>query len=208
MRELGVADSGRLHDGGALLEADSSDAIVLEIDPAAKDVYQLKIERVPMRFPRLVRRAARADDVRPDASFRRFRDAEVPVREEPTQPVAPARIARMIHNHHAHRLRPPNGLVLGLPLLGMPQESNQFRGMALVAMDWKDGKPPADFVGFAIEYKEPHGDPLFAVNRVAFPGAGDSVDQEQLSRDFGRRFIVSRFQTPNNSNDWQQDRSF
>jgi hypothetical protein len=28
-------------------------------------------------------------------------------------------------------------------------------GMALVAMNWKDGKPPQDFVGFAIEYKEP-----------------------------------------------------
>ena len=30
-------------------------------------------------------------------------------------------------------------------------------GMALLAMNWKTGKPPKDFVGFAIEYKEPDG---------------------------------------------------
>jgi hypothetical protein len=30
-------------------------------------------------------------------------------------------------------------------------------GMALLAMNWKKGKPPLDFVGFAIEYKEPAG---------------------------------------------------
>jgi hypothetical protein len=31
-------------------------------------------------------------------------------------------------------------------------------GMALVAMNWKDGEPPKDFVGFAIEHKEPGSD--------------------------------------------------
>ena len=31
-------------------------------------------------------------------------------------------------------------------------------GMALVAMNWKKGKPPNDFVGFGIEYKEPKGE--------------------------------------------------
>jgi phosphatidylserine/phosphatidylglycerophosphate/cardiolipin synthase-like enzyme len=30
-------------------------------------------------------------------------------------------------------------------------------GMTLIAMNWKIGKPPQDFVGFAIEYKEPTG---------------------------------------------------
>ena len=30
-------------------------------------------------------------------------------------------------------------------------------GMALLAMNWKQGKPLEDFVGFAIEYKEPAG---------------------------------------------------
>ena len=34
-------------------------------------------------------------------------------------------------------------------------------GMTLVAMNWKNGKPAKDFVGFAIEYKEPDGDKFF-----------------------------------------------
>jgi hypothetical protein len=43
-------------------------------------------------------------------------------------------------------------------------------GMCLVAMKWKEEKPPRDFVGFAIEYKEPHGDKFFALkNRLSFP---------------------------------------
>jgi hypothetical protein len=42
-------------------------------------------------------------------------------------------------------------------------------GMCLIAMNWKKGRPPADFVGFAIEYKEPGGDRFYAVkNRLAF----------------------------------------
>ena len=55
-------------------------------------------------------------------------------------------------------------------------------GMALVAMNWKTGPPPKDFVGFAIEYKEPGGDRFYALkNRLAFPGAGDAVDPNRLS---------------------------
>jgi hypothetical protein len=27
-------------------------------------------------------------------------------------------------------------------------------GMTLLAMNWKNGRPPQDFVGFAIEYQE------------------------------------------------------
>ena len=30
-------------------------------------------------------------------------------------------------------------------------------GMVLLAMNWKQGTPPDDFVGFGIEYKEPAG---------------------------------------------------
>ena len=42
-------------------------------------------------------------------------------------------------------------------------------GMALLAMNWKKGQPPADFVGFAIEYKEPGGSKFFALkNRLSF----------------------------------------
>ena len=41
-------------------------------------------------------------------------------------------------------------------------------GMALLAMNWKDNKqPPPEFVGFAIEYKEPGGDRFYALkNRL------------------------------------------
>ncbi len=55
-------------------------------------------------------------------------------------------------------------------------------GMALVAMNWKDGKLPENFVGFAIEYKEPNGDRFFALkNRLSFPSAGSGVDPNRLS---------------------------
>ena len=55
-------------------------------------------------------------------------------------------------------------------------------GMALVAMNWKHGKPPEDFVGFAIEYKEPGGDRFFALkNRLSFPGAAGAVNPNRLS---------------------------
>ena len=55
-------------------------------------------------------------------------------------------------------------------------------GMCLVAMNWKEGKPPNDFVGFAIEYKEPGGDKYFALkNRVGFPGAAGEVNPNKLS---------------------------
>jgi len=54
-------------------------------------------------------------------------------------------------------------------------------GMALIAMNWKQGKPSADFVGFAIEYKEPDGDRFYALkNRLAFPGADGAVDSSRL----------------------------
>ena len=55
-------------------------------------------------------------------------------------------------------------------------------GMCLVAMNWKTDKPPNDFVGFAIEYKEPSGDKFFALkNRVAFPDAAGGVNPTTMS---------------------------
>jgi phosphatidylserine/phosphatidylglycerophosphate/cardiolipin synthase-like enzyme len=58
-------------------------------------------------------------------------------------------------------------------------------GMALVSMNWRDGKePPDDFVGFEIERKSPkQGDyePLF--NRLAFETADGKVDPETKSSD-------------------------
>ena len=32
------------------------------------------------------------------------------------------------------------------------------RGDGMVLMNWRKGNPPKDFVGFAIEYKEPAGE--------------------------------------------------
>jgi hypothetical protein len=55
-------------------------------------------------------------------------------------------------------------------------------GMTLIAMNWKNGKPPNDFVGFAIEYKEPGGDKFFTLkNRLSFPAATGSVNPNTLS---------------------------
>jgi phosphatidylserine/phosphatidylglycerophosphate/cardiolipin synthase-like enzyme len=49
-------------------------------------------------------------------------------------------------------------------------------GMLLLGMDWKNGQPPADFVGFAIEYREPAGDRFYPLtNRLSFP----EVDQRK-----------------------------
>ncbi len=55
-------------------------------------------------------------------------------------------------------------------------------GMALIAMDWKSGTPPANFVGFAIEYKEPNGTQYFPLkNRLAFRKADGSLNPNELS---------------------------
>ena len=55
-------------------------------------------------------------------------------------------------------------------------------GMTLVAMNWKDGKPPQDFVGFAIEYKEPGGQKFFSLkNRLSFLGTDGDVTANSLS---------------------------
>lgn len=55
-------------------------------------------------------------------------------------------------------------------------------GKALIAMNWKNGQPPQDFVGFAIEYKEPRGDRFYALkNRLGFRAADGKVNANQLS---------------------------
>ena len=36
-------------------------------------------------------------------------------------------------------------------------------GMALLAMNWKKGMPPRNFVGFAIEFREPGNDKFWAI---------------------------------------------
>lgn len=55
-------------------------------------------------------------------------------------------------------------------------------GMTLLAMNWKDKEPPLDFVGFAIEYKEPKGKKFYALkNRLCFPFDDKSKDPNRLS---------------------------
>lgn len=55
-------------------------------------------------------------------------------------------------------------------------------GMVLIAMNWKKGEPPRNFVGFAIEYKEPGGHQYFLLkNRLTFPEADESVNPNRLS---------------------------
>jgi phosphatidylserine/phosphatidylglycerophosphate/cardiolipin synthase-like enzyme len=54
-------------------------------------------------------------------------------------------------------------------------------GMALLAMNWRGGEPPDDFVGFGIEYREPGGSQWFAVqNRLTFEGV-DRGNKAMLS---------------------------
>lgn len=55
-------------------------------------------------------------------------------------------------------------------------------GMTLIAMNWKQGTPPEDFVGFAIEYREPEGDKFYPLkNRLAFPDSGGETNPNRLS---------------------------
>lgn len=55
-------------------------------------------------------------------------------------------------------------------------------GMLLLAMNWKKGEPPKDFVGFAIEYKEPGGNKFFALNnRLSFVDKNGNVERKWTS---------------------------
>jgi len=50
-------------------------------------------------------------------------------------------------------------------------------GMVLISMNWKDGKPSNDFVGFAIECKPPGEERFFPLeNRLSFTAADGSVE--------------------------------
>lgn len=64
-------------------------------------------------------------------------------------------------------------------------------GMALLAMDWKHGKPPDDFVGFGIEYSEPGSTKFWPVkNRLRFPLASGDVDP---NKDSSLRAPIQKF---------------
>jgi phosphatidylserine/phosphatidylglycerophosphate/cardiolipin synthase-like enzyme len=55
-------------------------------------------------------------------------------------------------------------------------------GMVLLAMNWRHGQPPEDFVGFAIEYREPQAQQYYALkNRLSFLGPEGQVEDKILS---------------------------
>ena len=55
-------------------------------------------------------------------------------------------------------------------------------GMALLAMNWLNGKPTDDFVGFAIEYKEPTGTKFYSLkNRLSFLMNNGNINPNILS---------------------------
>ena len=55
-------------------------------------------------------------------------------------------------------------------------------GMALLAMNWLNGQPTDDFVGFAIEYQEPGGTKFFPLsNRLSFLNNDGNVNPNILS---------------------------
>jgi len=55
-------------------------------------------------------------------------------------------------------------------------------GMVLLGMDWREPPPPDDFVGFAIQYKEPGGSRFFTVpNRLTFASVDEATDPDARS---------------------------
>ena len=55
-------------------------------------------------------------------------------------------------------------------------------GMVLIAMNWRNGPPPSDFVGFGIQYRPPDSDRFFDLkNRLGFPDKNGDVDPTKLS---------------------------
>jgi len=54
--------------------------------------------------------------------------------------------------------------------------------MVLLGMNWREGQPPNDFVGFAIEYMQPGGQRFYPLmNRLAFEAANGAVNPNTLS---------------------------
>jgi hypothetical protein len=64
-------------------------------------------------------------------------------------------------------------------------------GMVILAMNWRDGQPPPNFVGFALEYKEPSGVQFYEVkNRLNFL---DSTGEVDLTRRTTRLSPIQKF---------------
>ncbi len=83
---------------------------------------------------------------------------------------------------------PPTGNPSGFEVVGTNNNAlftlklHRGDGMTLVAMNWKTGQPPDNFVGFAIEYQEPGGGQFYPLNnRLGFLDASGNVDPTALS---------------------------
>lgn len=56
-------------------------------------------------------------------------------------------------------------------------------GMSMLAMNWKNGTPPDDFVGFLMEYREPQSKKWWPIpNYMSFPGDDDHAPVHQRFR--------------------------
>lgn len=73
-------------------------------------------------------------------------------------------------------------VVGGNPAAEFTLKLHRGEGMTLIAMNWRQGTPPPNFVGFAIEYQEP-GDTTFwaLTNRLTFPGVDPKTDPDARS---------------------------
>ncbi len=73
--------------------------------------------------------------------------------------------------------------VLGTnPNAAFTLKAHRGDGMALLGMDWRDPTPPADFVGFAIEYRPPnHANFLALGNRITFATPPSNVGSNPKS---------------------------
>ncbi len=61
-------------------------------------------------------------------------------------------------------------------------KAHRGEGMLLLAMNWKKGQPPRDFVGFSIEYMVPGGNKFYSLkNRISFPDKNGNVSKESIS---------------------------
>ena len=106
VRNLAVTNRGRLMHAGTGIEPDDTLSLVLELDPAPEDVYELERRTVQMRRARERRAGHRADDMsHRRAAGGRF-NSEVAILEKRTQTALEPRVARMangktLRGHHS-----------------------------------------------------------------------------------------------------------
>jgi len=102
-------------------------------------------------------------------------------------PATPARPAAPVAPAAPAAANPQTGAPSGFEVLGTNDKAlftlklHRGDGMTLIGMNWKNGRPPDNFVGFAIEYQEPGAAQFFALNnRLNFLDAAGNVNPNQL----------------------------